>query len=86
MPKPAEHGGDLGAIRHRFPTAPLPWIDLSTGINPVPYPVAGLPIEIWSRLPTREAEQRLLARRSRSEQDLPGVVADRWPAACSWHC
>ena len=61
MPKPAEHGGDLGAIRRRFPNAPLPWIDLSTGINPVPYPVAGLPTEIWSRLPTREAEQRLLA-------------------------
>jgi cobalamin biosynthesis protein CobC len=60
MPKPAEHGGDPGAIRRRFPNAPLPWIDLSTGINPVPYPVADLPIDRWSRLPTREAEQRLL--------------------------
>src|SRR5258707_4261432 len=60
MPKPAEHGGDLGAIRRRFPNAPLPWIDLSTGMKPVAYPVAALPIEIWSRLPTREAEQRLL--------------------------
>jgi cobalamin biosynthesis protein CobC len=65
MPKPAEHGGDLGAIRRRFPTAPLPWIDLSTGINPVPYPVADLPIEIWSHLPTREAEQQLLAAAAR---------------------
>jgi cobalamin biosynthesis protein CobC len=65
MPKPAEHGGDLGVIRRRFPNAPLPWIDLSTGINPVAYPVADLPIEIWSRLPTREAEQQLLAAAAR---------------------
>ena len=55
------HGGDLGAIRRRFPDAPQPWIDLSTGINPVAYPVAALAPEIWSRLPTREAEQALVA-------------------------
>ena len=61
MPKPAAHGGDLSAIRRRFPDAPEPWIDLSTGINPVPYPVADLPAEIWSRLPTHAAEQALLA-------------------------
>ena len=61
MPKPVAHGGDLGAIRRRFPRAPQPWIDLSTGINPVAYPVTDLPMEIWSRLPTREHEQALLA-------------------------
>src|SRR6476661_1427893 len=33
------HGGDLGAARRRFPGAPEPFIDLSTGINPYPYPV-----------------------------------------------
>ena len=61
MPKPAVHGGDLSAIRRRFPAAPEPWIDLSTGINPSPYPVTDLPVEIWSRLPTQDAEQALLA-------------------------
>jgi cobalamin biosynthetic protein CobC len=64
-PKPVAHGGDLSAVRRRFPTAPQPWIDLSTGINPVAYPVAQLPPEIWSRLPTREAEQALLAAAAR---------------------
>jgi cobalamin biosynthetic protein CobC len=59
--KPAVHGGDLGAIRRRFPDAPLPWLDLSTGINPVAYPVTDLPAEVWSRLPPREAEQKLIA-------------------------
>ncbi|HEX9557777.1 MAG TPA: threonine-phosphate decarboxylase, partial [Reyranella sp.] len=64
-PEPVAHGGDLGAIRRRFPKAPQPWIDLSTGINPVAYPVAQLPPEIWSRLPTREALQALLAAAAR---------------------
>jgi cobalamin biosynthesis protein CobC len=64
-PKPVAHGGDLSAVRRRFPTAPQPWIDLSTGINPVAYPMAQLLPEIWSRLPTREAEQALLAAAAR---------------------
>lgn len=59
--KTLAHGGDLGEVRRRFPDAPLPWIDLSTGINPVPYPVPPLPQESWTRLPTREAEEHLLA-------------------------
>ena len=59
--KTTVHGGDLGEVRCRFPDAPLPWIDLSTGINPVAYPVPALPQESWTRLPTREASDRLLA-------------------------
>jgi cobalamin biosynthetic protein CobC len=31
------HGGRLDEARRRFPAAPTPWIDLSTGINPEPY-------------------------------------------------
>lgn len=58
--EPLAHGGDLSTIRRLFPKAPEPWIDLSTGINPVPYPVADLTAEIWSRLPTRQQEQALL--------------------------
>lgn len=64
-PKPVAHGGDLGAVRRRFPKATRPWIDLSTGINPVAYPVADLPTEIWSRLPVREAGQALIAAAAR---------------------
>ena len=63
--EPVAHGGDLGAIRRRFPDAPQPWIDLSTGINPVAYPVADLPPEAWSRLPTGAHEQALLAAAAR---------------------
>lgn len=58
--EPPAHGGDLSTIQRRFPDAPEPWIDLSTGINPVPYPVVDLAEETWSRLPTRQQEQELL--------------------------
>ncbi len=49
------HGGRLAAARKRWPDAGLPWMDLSTGINPHSWPVerAG-PID-WHRLPDEEA-------------------------------
>src|SRR5580700_3421228 len=59
--EPVSHGGNLDAARNRFPGAPQPWIDLSTGINPVPFPIPELPAEIWSRLPARSEEEALLA-------------------------
>ena len=45
------HGGNLGAARRLFPEAPEPWIDLSTGINPHPYPLPQLSPGLWTRLP-----------------------------------
>lgn len=75
--EPLAHGGDLSTIRQRFPEAPEPWIDLSTGINPVPYPVVDLAAEIWSRLPTRQQEQALLeaAALRYGVRDLATIVA-----------
>jgi cobalamin biosynthetic protein CobC len=49
------HGGNLGAARQCFPGAPDEWIDLSTGINPVPYPVGDVAAEDWARLPDASA-------------------------------
>ncbi|MFF9552567.1 MULTISPECIES: threonine-phosphate decarboxylase CobD [Methylobacterium] len=48
---PIAHGGDLGGLRKAFPDAPEPWLDLSTGINPVPYPVPPVEASAWTRLP-----------------------------------
>lgn len=61
MSAPLFHGGDVAGARARFPEAPQPWIDLSTGINPQPYPVPPLPPESFTRLPGRDALDRLLA-------------------------
>lgn len=49
------HGGRLGAARTAYPDAPSPWLDLSTGINPQPFPVPALAPDAWSRLPDPEA-------------------------------
>lgn len=50
-----DHGGNLdGAIR-TFGGNRASWIDLSTGINTVPYPVGSLTPEAWTRLPERSA-------------------------------
>jgi cobalamin biosynthetic protein CobC len=46
-----DHGGSLGRARALFPQAPEPWVDLSTGINPISYPLFQLPATALSRLP-----------------------------------
>ncbi len=48
------HGGALKAAMRAYPHAPKPWLDLSTGINPHPYPIGEVPIAAWTRLPERE--------------------------------
>ncbi len=48
------HGGRLLEARRRFPKAPLPFIDLSTGINPRPYPLPDLAPALFTRLPEPE--------------------------------
>ncbi|GJD96997.1 Histidinol-phosphate aminotransferase [Methylobacterium iners] len=56
---PIAHGGDLDAARLLFPGAPEPWIDLSTGINPVPYPLPPIEASAFRRLPPAGALSRL---------------------------
>jgi cobalamin biosynthesis protein CobC len=58
---PIEHGGDLGAARLLFRDAPEPFVELSTGINPYPYPIPQLPPELFTRLPEPGALDRLAA-------------------------
>lgn len=62
---PVYHGGDLAQARAAHPDAPTPWIDLSTGINPRPWPhprpVPALAADVWARLP-EPGEVRALER------------------------
>nr|WP_070958717.1 threonine-phosphate decarboxylase CobD [Hyphomonas sp. Mor2] len=50
-----EHGGAIDRMQAQFPNAPLPWIDLSTGINPWPYRGPGYGADIYDQLPTQRA-------------------------------
>jgi cobalamin biosynthesis protein CobC len=58
---PLNHGGDLGAARKLFPNAPEPFIDLSAGINPHPYPVPEFPDGLCTRLPEQTSLLELKA-------------------------
>lgn len=51
----SRHGGRLAAARAVFPRAPQPWLDLSTGINPRPYPAPRAGAAERARLPEPEA-------------------------------
>jgi cobalamin biosynthesis protein CobC len=45
------HGGRIDTAASLYPSAPTPWIDLSTGINPISWPVPSLPLALYQRLP-----------------------------------
>ncbi|WP_407522165.1 threonine-phosphate decarboxylase CobD [Methylobacterium oryzisoli] len=72
---PIRHGGDLGEARRLFPDAPEPWIDLSTGINPVPYPCPALEASLWQRLPDPGALRDLEEEAARAYGAEPDHVA-----------
>jgi cobalamin biosynthetic protein CobC len=55
MQRARDHGGDLGQAIARFGGASSDWIDLSTGINRLPWPVPDVPPEAWRALPTAAA-------------------------------
>ena len=56
---PVFHGGDLGWADARFGRPIHPWIDLSTGVNPWPYPIGAIRDDAWSRLPEARLEAEL---------------------------
>ena len=49
------HGGAIEAARQRFGGCERLWIDLSTGINPAPWPGAATMAIDWRRLPEASA-------------------------------
>ncbi|WP_436398179.1 threonine-phosphate decarboxylase [Roseobacter sp. S98] len=57
--KKRDHGGGLDAAITRYGGSRIGWIDLSTGINPHPFPVPPLPADAWSALPDHGAQTAL---------------------------
>lgn len=56
-----DHGGDLAAAIESFGGQEDDWIDLSTGINRLPFPVPPVSAQGWRDLPGRAAHDRLIA-------------------------
>lgn len=53
------HGGNLDQWQKKFPTAQQPWLDLSTGICPWPYPLDCVELaQPLSELPSQRVHQR----------------------------
>lgn len=49
-----KHGGRLNEAAQRWGIPRDQWLDLSTGINPVGWPVPQIPAQIWQRLPEED--------------------------------
>ncbi|MBU2866189.1 threonine-phosphate decarboxylase [Pacificibacter marinus] len=60
MSKHRDHGGGLDAAATRFGGERVDWLDLSTGINPVPYPIGAFPADAWTALPDAAATDALI--------------------------
>jgi cobalamin biosynthetic protein CobC len=82
-PARRDHGGGIDAAIAAWGGRREDWLDLSTGINPVPYPIPPIPDHAWTALPDRAAQDDLLAAarafwRVPSEADIiaaPGLSA-----------
>ena len=55
-----DHGGGVDDAVARWGGTRDEWIDLSTGINPIPYPVSAFNSRDWTSLPDRAANDALL--------------------------
>ncbi|MEM7463490.1 MAG: threonine-phosphate decarboxylase CobD [Pseudomonadota bacterium] len=71
------HGGRLVSAVRKYGGEVADWLDLSTGINPVGWPVPTLEESIWCRLPEQESLQALeaAARRCYCVGSDLGIVA-----------
>ncbi|WP_417674320.1 threonine-phosphate decarboxylase CobD [Pseudodonghicola sp.] len=78
---PRDHGGGLDAAIAQYGGARRDWIDLSTGINPTPYPLPGFTPEDWAALPDRGAQDRLIAAARRFWQVPDGAAVLPAPGA-----
>lgn len=54
-----EHGGNLDLAQQRFGGRAEDWIDLSTGINRLPYPAGEIAAHHWQALPSRSEIEAL---------------------------
>ncbi|MDK3020252.1 threonine-phosphate decarboxylase [Pseudodonghicola flavimaris] len=75
--KTRDHGGGIDAAIARWGGTRADWLDLSTGINPQPYPLPDLVPEDWTALPDRAAFAALdqAARRLWQVPAAAGILA-----------
>ena len=65
-----EHGGQIGAAARFYGIPEDAWLDLSTAINPLGWPVPALPADDWRRLPQADDGLEAAARAYYGCQDI----------------
>lgn len=77
MSNARDHGGGVDTAVATYGGPRTGWIDLSTGINPVPYPLPDIPAQAWTALPDNAAADALeqAARRFWQVPDGAAVLA-----------
>lgn len=72
-----DHGGGVDAACARWGGTRADWIDLSTGINPIPYPVPPVQPSDWTALPDTAAQTALTdaARKFWAVPEGAGILA-----------
>lgn len=74
MAKQRDHGGGLDAAIKHHGGSRAQWLDLSTGINPVAYPLPALSADAWTALPdTKRADA--LTQAARQFWNVPDSAA-----------
>ncbi|MDN3516743.1 threonine-phosphate decarboxylase CobD [Aquisalimonas lutea] len=69
-----DHGGRLNRAAARYGIPRADWLDLSTGINPRPWPVPAVPESVWQRLPETDDGLDAVARRWSGAPDTAGCL------------
>lgn len=70
-----EHGGNLDLAKQRFGGRAEDWIDLSTGINRLPYPIGEVSSRAWNALPSRAEIETLHQAARHAYRTRAAVVA-----------
>lgn len=73
-PADRDHGGRIDAAVQLYGGNRDEWMDLSTGINPAPYPLPDFGAQVWRALPD-EAAQRALVAAAREFWSVPDGAA-----------
>lgn len=76
------HGGRLQQAVADTGIPAAEWLDLSTGINPQPWPVPSVPASFWQRLPESSGQLKQAARRyyggCTDDTDLVAMPGSQW--------
>lgn len=67
------HGGDIQSASKRYGIPAKHWIDLSTGMNPQPYPVPKLPAQVFEELPYWQPEFLTASKRYYGQKDFLAI-------------